>query len=107
LHALFRRICFVFYQINEHHNTPADDAFRSIKITSVFDLLMPILKLSSNSLDTGYYHIKDQSNGQRISKIFVRADFAGSLFKRTLTPLFLFFVFYLTMLSIAKIIQRW
>jgi len=104
LHAFFGSICFVFNQINEHHNTPADDAFRSIKITSVFDPLMLILKQSSNSLDIGYCPIKNQSNGQRISKIFVRADFAGSRFKRTLTPLFLFLVLSLRMLSIAKII---
>jgi hypothetical protein len=60
--------------------------------------------LPSNSLDTGYYTVKDQPIGQGINKIFARADFAGSLFKRILTSLFLFLWFYLTMLSIAKII---
>jgi hypothetical protein len=49
---------FFFHQINERHNTTADDAFHSIKIPSVFDFLTLILKLSSNSFDTGYYLLK-------------------------------------------------
>jgi hypothetical protein len=48
--------------------------------------------------------LKTNPNGQRISKIFTRTDFAGSHFKRILTSLILFLVFYSTMLSIAKII---
>jgi hypothetical protein len=48
--------------------------------------------------------LKTNPNGQRISKIFARADFAGSLFKCTLISLVSFLAFYFAMLSIAKII---